>query len=309
MSSIASKTCLARRSAVPTSGYDVVTLRVSAVDEEIAAAGLWELGTSGLETRERAGEAWVTAYFESGRAAAGGWSTAVFPSIGCRAEVVSVVALEETDWLEAYRRKAQPFALGRGFWVHPGDDAGSTSPESRPPAPSGRVALTLPARRAFGTGSHESTRLAVEILEDQRLSGRTVLDVGAGSGILSFVAAALGAARVFAVEVDPVAALVAAQNQVSNGLRFGLFAGRLDAIRARPWFDVVLVNIIPERIAADLPAIVGLSKPGGRLIVSGFLSESRESYQARLESLGTSLVEARELDGWSAFSMRRDAEA
>ena len=91
-----------------------------------------------------------------------------------------------------------------------------------------------------------------------------------GSGVLSLVARALGAPWVVAVEIDPVAALLAAQNQSSNDLGFALFAGRVSSLRHGARFDLALVNVIPKVIAADMPPIVERLAPEGKLIVSRF---------------------------------------
>lgn len=280
-----------------------MTLRVPTGEEGLASAELWALGTLGLEVIESGTDSLLIAYFERGRAAAEGWDQG--SNLPAHGRLERLETLEERDWLETYRSSAQPFPLGRGFWVDPGDSDQGFVGETRPAAPLGRRALKLPARRAFGTGTHETTRLAVELLEARDLQGRSVLDVGVGSGILSFVATALGAS-VVGVEIDPIAALLAAQNQVSNGLDFGLLAGRIACLRPQRRFDLAVVNVIPERIAGDLPDIVSRLGEHGQMIVSGFLNEHAEQYRRDLEQLGLKVLETRSLDEWSAFLLRRD---
>lgn len=282
-----------------------MTLRVAGNRQELLAAELWAQGTLGLQSVDSGSHSLTTAYFERGRARREGWDVGSKLRRAGGAEVVSVEALEERDWLASYRRQSRPFALGRRFWVDPGEGDRPPGADASPPAPDGRIALALPARRAFGTGSHESTRLAVEMLEDLALEACTVLDVGAGSGVLSLAARALGAPRVVAVEVDSIAALLAAQNRASNGLDFSLLAGRSTSLRGSARFDLVLVNIIPEVIADELPGIVDRLEPRGRMVVSGFLTERSEAYRRRLEALGLSWLATRALGEWSAFLMGR----
>jgi len=112
--------------------------------------------------------------------------------------------------------------------------------------PAGRRLLRLPARAAFGTGSHESTSLALELLEDADLQGRRVLDVGTGTGVLAFAALAFGAASVTGFDVDPASPFHARDNSALNGLHPRLFAGRLAALREKPLFDLALVQRRPR---------------------------------------------------------------
>jgi ribosomal protein L11 methyltransferase len=204
-----------------------------------------------------------------------------------------------------YRARSIPFALGRSFTAdprepafaagEPADDPGG--PELSPRWSGGgggrggalavRRRLRLPARGAFGTGSHESTRLAVELLEDAGAEGRRVLDVGTGTGVLAFAALALGARSAVAFDSDPVAAFHARENSALNGLDPRLYAGRIDALApAGGGFDLVVVNVIPERIVPELPRVAAQLAPGGELIVSGMLTADGPRMLEEMAALG-----------------------
>ncbi|MGZ5428632.1 MAG: 50S ribosomal protein L11 methyltransferase, partial [Thermoanaerobaculia bacterium] len=147
--------------------------------------------------------------------------------------------------------------------------------------------LFLPAVRAFGTGSHESTRLAVRLLLAENLTGSRVLDVGCGTGTLAFVAALEGTARVVAFDLDPDAAFATREQARANGIpRVSVFAGPLDALLGSARFDTIVANMIHEEIAPLLPALHACLAPGGRLLCSGQLVERRGEWEDLLRKCG-----------------------
>ncbi len=276
--------------------YRRLVLGVGTADPDLVSAVLWERGTLGIEQRDRS----VIAYFGEGAP----WREVDWSRYGAR--LLASETLEERDWLAAYRERVQPLAVGARLIVDPREPQPGQKPRSAGTDRAGRERqlLRLPARTAFGTGSHPSTRLVVELLEEIELEGLSVLDVGAGSGILSFAARLFGAARVVGIEVDLGAALVAAQNRRLNGIFPSFVAGGPGALASVSSFDLALVNVLPEHIADDLGAIRGLLRSGGSAIFSGILSDSMPVVRARLARAGFMPARERASAGWSALSTR-----
>jgi ribosomal protein L11 methyltransferase len=255
--------------------------------EEPTVARLWMAGTLGVQSSTGT----------DGRLRLEAW----FPLDAEPPETLPGVELEseetvpDADWFATWRERAVPFAVGRTLWLDPRE------PEERVEAPEGRSLLRLPARAAFGTGSHESTSLALELLEDADLRGRRVLDVGTGTGVLAFAALLFGAASVTGYDVDPASPFHARDNSALNGLHPRLFAGRLAAIRQRPRFDLALVNVVPEQILPEMPGLVRLLRPGGEMILSGILAERGRQVLDRMRGLGFFEAGRREAGDWVAF--------
>ncbi len=167
----------------------------------------------------------------------------------------------------------------------------------------------------FGTGHHASTRLCIALLQSSPLDGRSMLDVGTGSGVLALVARALGASPVVGVDADADALTSAAENVELNGgagqveLRhadFTLAASGIDGT-----FDVVAANLtgaLLQRAAASLAAFLA---PGGRLIVSGFQPEDEGAVRDALHACGLGIEEHLEDEGWLgiAWSLRANRAA
>ena len=287
------------------------TYRLPAELEEALVADLWLLGTLGVSTESEAGgQVRLTAWFAPVPPPA----PAGLPE---RVECLGEEELPDTDWMAEYRRLAVPFAVGRTLVVDPREPAAVEAEDAKEEdgaaaaVPAGRRLLRLPARNAFGVGSHESTRLALALLEATDLSGRAVLDVGTGTGILAFAALALWAARVVAFDADPAAAFQARANSRLNGLGPRLFAGRPAALSrhlpAGARFDLAVVNVVPEEILPELACLLPALAPAGALILSGLLAARAAEVRERLEATALGLAEtARRQDGeWLALRLER----
>jgi ribosomal protein L11 methyltransferase len=209
-----------------------------------------------------------------------------------------VTDIPEGDPLEAYRAAARPFPVGRRFWIDPGDGAGV-------PPPEGRIALYLPASRAFGTGGHESTRLALAALEDEPVEGVDVLDVGTGSGILALAAVALGARRAVGVDSDREAVFVARENLARHdfGGKVGLAVSTPAAVGGS--FPVVVANLLPEELLPVRSALSARVAPKGRLIVSGVPAEREPEVVEKLKGRHWALSGCRRENEWTCVTLER----
>jgi len=206
---------------------------------------------------------------------------------------------ERQDWLERYQQSLEPLSIGRRFVIVP-DAAMVTEAEV--------LRLIVPQEQAFGTGSHETTSLCIEVLESLDVQGKRGLDVGAGSGILALAMHRLGAAKAIAFDNDPDAYGALRDNRIRNGVpdeAMPLFIGSVEALRGGV-FDVVTMNIIPEVILPLLGDVVTHLAEDGRLILSGILIVKRGDVVAAARTHGLTLVDEREKGEWWAgvFGLR-----
>jgi len=263
---------------------------LSADREDALLADLWRAGTLGAQS----------SMLPDGRVRLEAWfpREAAPVTVGPGVELEAEGTVPDADWLAAYREGARPFAVGRTLFVDPREPG-----EAPAEVPAGRRLLRLPARAAFGTGSHESTALALELLEEADVRGRRVLDVGTGTGILAFAALLNGAQDVVGFDVDPAAPFHARDNSGLNGLHPCLFVGSLAALRQRPRFDLALVNVVPEEILPEMPELVRLLRPGADVILSGILAERGPEVLDRVRDLGLVERHRRAAGEWVAFRL------
>ena len=207
-------------------------------------------------------------------------------------------AVEDVDWSEAWREHFTTLRIGR-LVVHP----------SWEPADGGdALAISLDPGRAFGTGQHATTRLCLAAIERECARGDAVLDVGTGSGILALAAARLGAASVDALDSDPDAVESAQENVRRNSLEgyVRVSRGTLHPERAaEAAYDLVVANISSAVVRELLPAAAWALRPGGRLILSGFMADRAQevAVAARAASLAEVIVEQDE--EWCALVARK----
>jgi len=270
------------------------TVAPGEVDRAIAA--LWLNDTLGVETRESADGVRLIAWFPDGADLPVERPDWPVPSARLLADRVEAAI----DWLAEYRRLSRPFAVGTHFWIDPGEPA--RAPAS---APSGRISLRIPARGAFGTGTHASTRLIIELMEESPPVGKSVLDVGCGTGILCFAALRLGAAIAVGLDIELEAAVAAHENNVLNASSGRFFAGRIGALSTRRCFDLVMVNALPAEIESELDCLAARVGGGGAILVSGLLTDQIEAVGGDFAGSGFQPVAIRREGEWAAMRLSR----
>ncbi len=206
--------------------------------------------------------------------------------------------IPEGDPLEAFRAQSRAFAVGRRFWIDPGESSEARAPEDR-------IALRLPASLAFGTGTHASTRLALLALEEESLGGGRVLDVGTGSGVLALAAAALGARLAVGLDTDSQAVFVARENLRRHpfGDRVKLFAGPLSACAGG--FDLVVANMLAEEILPEARRILACAGRRGRVLLSGITGEREAAVLDRMRTARWKLAGRLVEEEWRCVCLAR----
>ena len=288
-------------------GYYRARLDVPADLEEPSVAAFWEAGSLGVEvisaarSRRRPRVA-MLAYF-SDRLPRPILERRIASALrGAGLDLHDpprLLAQPAGDWVEQWQRTMRPMRIGRRFLIVPEG--------IRTPALAGRIPIHIRFGQAFGTGEHATTRMSLRLLELWLAPGESVIDLGAGTCILSIAAHRLGARRVLAVDNDPVAIEVARDTLRRNELT-RLVRLRLDdaghACRAGR-FDLAMVNIGATIATRILPRVASALNRGGRAIVTGHLIEDEPDLLARGRKVGLQGMKTLRSGPWSALVMAR----
>ena len=209
--------------------------------------------------------------------------------------------VDEEDWSNAWKKYYHPVQVGEHLVVCPSWEAYDRQPDD--------VVLTLNPGMAFGTGTHDTTRLCMELLEKYITPQDTVLDVGCGSGILAITAALLGANKIIGCDIDEVAVKVAGENAALNGVqdRIAFHQGDLTS-QVEGSFQIICANIVAD-------VIIRLSEDAGRylakdgiFITSGIIDTREQDVLNALEQNGFQVIERRTSGGWVALACKAKAQ-
>jgi len=209
----------------------------------------------------------------------------------------------ETNWAENWKQHYKPVPIGERLIIVP---AWMESPDTL------RIPIQIDPGMAFGTGTHPTTQLCLELLESHTPQGSDILDIGCGSGILSVAALKLGAARAFGVDVEPDAVPAARENAAANGVaeQFTAALGSVPEVQAGIFeirqAPLVVANILAHILRRLLDdGLADLLTPDGLLILSGILDEQVVTMQTKLTEHGLRVVAQRQIDDWVALVAKR----
>ena len=212
---------------------------------------------------------------------------------------IRVEELPDQDWNRQWAQSVRPIRIGRRIVIRPSWEPVALQTED--------IEIVLDPKQAFGTGHHATTRMLLEWLEDLVHGGESVLDVGAGSGILAMVALRLGAASAVGVECDPVAVTCARdyaiENRFGDNLQFlGGTLAEVDQPRAlRP--DLILANLDRQTLLLLCDELAQYASHGARLLLSGILLDQEQEIVEAFSKVDVMSVQRREQDGWVALEL------
>lgn len=208
---------------------------------------------------------------------------------------ITLSGMKEEDWANSWKQYYKPVRIGKRLIVVP-------SWEKFEPEESD-IVLRMDPGMAFGTGTHETTRLCSALMEDYMKAGDRVLDIGTGSGILAIAASKLGASKVYAYDIDPVAIRVAEENCLENGCE-NIECGISDLLRqvnADEKYDFVSANIVADILVRLAPDIARYIKEGGLIAVSGIIDPQEERVLNALIKGGLTHIKTVKENDWNAM--------
>ncbi|MEI6424769.1 MAG: 50S ribosomal protein L11 methyltransferase [Lentisphaerota bacterium] len=273
------------------------------------------LDTFSLESVETSPTSTVTAYFkedaalEANIARIRSYMLEVGPSFsGFSFKEPQIIFIKEEDWSTSWKVHFKPARIGRRLVIKPTWEEFIAEGED--------IILELDPGMAFGTGTHPTTRLCLEVLEkiyfhegifarELKEIPAAVLDVGTGSGILSIAVAKFGTLKVTAIDIDPEAVLAAAENILLNGVGTSLQLSGTPLSLVEGRFDLVVANILAEALVVMAPELLKRVNQSGFLILSGILTEKEQVVLDCYAPLGVNLIEVAREGEWSCLTYCR----
>lgn len=210
---------------------------------------------------------------------------------------LSTTGVEQEDWQNAWKKYYHAMDIGNRLAIVPGWEEYQTD----------RTVITMDPGMAFGTGTHETTSLCLEVLDARVKGGERMLDIGTGSGILAIAALKLGSAEAEGVDIDPMCVRTAGENAQRNGVqdRFKVLVGDLSD-KASGVYNIITANIVASAILSLAPHVPALMAPGAVFIASGIIDTRKEEVLEGLRAAGLDPFEVHEKRGWVCIVCRKE---
>lgn len=210
---------------------------------------------------------------------------------------VQTVGVKESDWADAWKKYYKPVHIGKRIVIVPAWEQYE--------AADGEITVSMDPGMAFGTGTHETTRLCATFVEKYLKPTYRVLDVGTGSGILAIIAAKLGAKDIDATDIDANAVGAAQRNCTDNGAEFinCMVSDLLSSAKGK--YDFICANIVADIIIRLAPNVADYMNDGAFLVVSGVIARQAEEVKAALTRGGLTLCDAAEENDWNSFVFQK----
>ena len=214
---------------------------------------------------------------------------------------IEVLGTDEEEWATAWKKYYKPTHIGHKMVIVPSWETYDAQDDE--------IVIDMDPGMAFGTGTHETTRLCAELLEENIQEGDYMLDVGSGSGILAICASKLGAAKCAACDIDPVAVRTEKENAERNACNnidcyVSDLLSDVKNIDGRP-FDIVTANIVADIIIRLAPNVGAFIKEDGLFIASGIIDEREADVDAALTKNGFVKLAAKHEKGWCAVLFKK----
>ena len=203
---------------------------------------------------------------------------------------VKLAELDDDSWADVWKKYYHPVRLTRYLTIVP-------SWESYTPGSTDEKVIKLDPGRAFGTGTHPTTKLALQALETVVRGGETMIDVGTGSGVLSIAAKYFGVEQIAAYDAEAVKA--AEENLALNGMQDAITVGANDLLAGiKTKVELITANILAEIIVPLIPQAYECLKPGGIFITSGIIVDKKDLIVSELEAKGFVIDQVLNIKDW-----------
>lgn len=273
------------------------------IEESNRVTWLWDVLDKDVEDRYKEEKGVLKAYYPSG-ADIENVLLEIHEGIERAKEYVNVgnysishKSVEEEDWENSWKKYYKPVKIGKNILIKP---VWEETPQN------GEIVIELDPGMAFGSGTHETTKMCLKLLEEYVKPFSSVLDIGTGSGILAIGAAKLGAAEINAVDIDSVAVKVAKENAQLNKVadKINITCGNL-AEKVSGTYDIVVANIIADAVIALSADAAKFLKDDGLYITSGIIEHRLDDVKNALTEYGFNIIHIERDRDWAAVVCKK----